>query len=118
MDGAAEEMLLEYPDWALAMMILLIIMACLPIPVVYIHQMMQDRLQRHAAYSACVYVRGDGPDEPTLPMNEEEVAGRNGYLKVEADEEELERAELLAEEDAFEMDDMSQDKKDVLSARV
>ncbi|XP_072348619.1 sodium-dependent neutral amino acid transporter B(0)AT2-like isoform X2 [Scyliorhinus torazame] len=114
----AKEMLLEYPDWALAMMILLIIMACLPIPVVYIHQMMQDRLQRHAAYSACVYVRGDGPDEPTLPMNEEEVAGRNGYLKVEADEEELERAELLAEEDAFEMDDMSQDKKDVLSARV
>ncbi|XP_078093576.1 sodium-dependent neutral amino acid transporter B(0)AT2-like [Mustelus asterias] len=115
----AEEKMLEYPNWALAMMILLIIIACLPIPLMYIHRMVQDRLERRMAYSACVYISGDGGDESTLPMNEEEVSGRNGYLKVETDEDGLERTELLAEEgDAFEMDDLSQDNKDEFSAKV
>ncbi|XP_060705683.1 sodium-dependent neutral amino acid transporter B(0)AT2-like [Hemiscyllium ocellatum] len=117
----AEETLLDYPDWALAMMILLIIIACLPIPLMYIQYTVRDRLNRNTAYSECVYIRGDGDDEPTLPVNEneEEEPGRNGYLKVETDEEGLERAELLAEEeDALEMDDMSHDKKDELSVKA
>ncbi|XP_067875988.1 sodium-dependent neutral amino acid transporter B(0)AT2-like [Heterodontus francisci] len=114
----AEEVLLEYPDWALAMMILLIIIASLPIPLMYVQHMVLDR---RTAYSECVYIRGDEGEEPSLPMNEneEETPGRNGYLKVETDEEGLERAQLLGEEeDVFEMDDVSQNKKDELSAKV
>uniref|UniRef100_UPI00398EA6C7 sodium-dependent neutral amino acid transporter B(0)AT2-like n=1 Tax=Pristiophorus japonicus TaxID=55135 RepID=UPI00398EA6C7 len=117
----AEEVQLEYPDWALTMMVILIIVASMPIPLMYVQHVIQSRRDKQTAYSECVYIRADGGDEASLPVNEseEQAPGHNGYLKVETDEEGLER-ELLAEEegDAFEMGDMSPDKEDELRARV
>ncbi|XP_051899023.1 sodium-dependent neutral amino acid transporter B(0)AT2-like [Pristis pectinata] len=120
----AEEELLEYPDWALAMMILLIIVASLPIPLMYIRQVLLDRQISRTDYSECVYIGADAGDEASFPLNENdnEAVGPNGYLKVETEEEGMERSELLSdeegEEDVFEMGDMSQDKNHELDLKV
>lgn len=37
------EMSLQYPDWALAMIGMLILFATLPVPIAYIHSMLQNR---------------------------------------------------------------------------
>ncbi|XP_059809665.1 sodium-dependent neutral amino acid transporter B(0)AT2-like [Hypanus sabinus] len=112
----AEEVLVEYPDWALAMMIILIIVASLPIPLLYLWQMLLDRQTSHSDYSECAYIEADAGDEASFPLNEDddEALGPNGYLKVNTEEGGMERSELLlgeeGEEDVFEMDNMSQEK--------
>ncbi|XP_064171149.1 sodium-dependent neutral amino acid transporter B(0)AT2 [Anguilla rostrata] len=50
----AEEMTLEYPGWALALLAMLILIASLPIPLGYAHSLLQARLGRAG---------GGGPDE-------------------------------------------------------
>ncbi|XP_032868927.1 sodium-dependent neutral amino acid transporter B(0)AT2-like [Amblyraja radiata] len=116
----AEEVLLEYPDWALAMMILLIVMACLPIPLMYIRQALLDRQLSRTDYSECAYIGADGVSFP-LDGNASEGVGQNGYLKVETEEGGLERSVLLSEEEeeeeeeeeqeeVIEMDDLSQEQ--------
>ncbi|XP_069764945.1 sodium-dependent neutral amino acid transporter B(0)AT2-like [Narcine bancroftii] len=118
----AEEVLLEYPDWALAMMIILIIVASLPIPLMFLRQLMLDRQMGH---SECAYIETNAGDEATFPLNENdssEAVGRNGYLKVETEEEALERSGLLLDEeeegDMLEMDDMTQDKNCEVELKV
>ncbi|XP_072889543.1 sodium-dependent neutral amino acid transporter B(0)AT2-like [Hemitrygon akajei] len=112
----AEEVLVEYPDWALAMMIILIIVASLPIPLLYLRQTLLDRLSSRSDYSECAYIEADAGDEASFPLNEDddEAVGPNGYLKVDTEEGGMERSELLldeeGEEDVFEMDNMSQEK--------
>lgn len=39
----ASEMTLEYPGWALAMIVMLIVFASLPVPILYIHSMWKNR---------------------------------------------------------------------------
>ncbi|XP_041830664.1 sodium-dependent neutral amino acid transporter B(0)AT2 [Melanotaenia boesemani] len=42
----ASEMSLEYPGWALAMIVMLIVFASLPVPLGYIHSMLKNRVVR------------------------------------------------------------------------
>uniref|UniRef100_A0A3P8W795 Transporter n=1 Tax=Cynoglossus semilaevis TaxID=244447 RepID=A0A3P8W795_CYNSE len=44
--NTASEMTLEYPGWALAMIVLLIVFASLPVPIGYIHSMVKKRQLR------------------------------------------------------------------------
>ncbi|XP_073350999.1 sodium-dependent neutral amino acid transporter B(0)AT2 [Pagrus major] len=41
--STASEMTLEYPGWALAMIVMLIVFASLPVPILYIHSMLKNR---------------------------------------------------------------------------
>uniref|UniRef100_A0A3Q3KYT2 Transporter n=1 Tax=Mastacembelus armatus TaxID=205130 RepID=A0A3Q3KYT2_9TELE len=41
--STASEMTLEYPGWALAMIVMLIVFASLPVPIGYIHSMLKNR---------------------------------------------------------------------------
>uniref|UniRef100_A0A671W8Z2 Transporter n=1 Tax=Sparus aurata TaxID=8175 RepID=A0A671W8Z2_SPAAU len=41
--STASEMTLEYPGWALAMIVMLIVFASLPVPILYIHSMWKNR---------------------------------------------------------------------------
>ena len=42
-------MTLPYPGWALAMIVMLIVFASLPVPIGYIHSMLKTRRQRNAS---------------------------------------------------------------------
>ncbi|XP_077413022.1 sodium-dependent neutral amino acid transporter B(0)AT2-like isoform X2 [Vanacampus margaritifer] len=47
-ESTASEMTLEYPGWALAMIVLLIVFASLPVPIGYIYSTLQHRRLLHA----------------------------------------------------------------------
>ncbi|KAG7505135.1 hypothetical protein JOB18_024332 [Solea senegalensis] len=46
--STGSEMTLEYPGWALAMIVMLIVFASLPVPIGYIHSVLKDRRLRSA----------------------------------------------------------------------
>ncbi|XP_042201042.1 sodium-dependent neutral amino acid transporter B(0)AT2 [Callorhinchus milii] len=73
----AQEVSLEYPDWALALLISLIVLASLPIPLFYLKQMIKDWHEREPVYTEC----GLADLSPAPPG---EVGGPqgNGYIKV------------------------------------
>ncbi|XP_072127770.1 sodium-dependent neutral amino acid transporter B(0)AT2-like isoform X1 [Mobula birostris] len=120
----AEEVLVEYPGWALAMMITLIIVASLPIPVLYLRRKLLDRQSSRSDYSECAYIEANAGDEASFPLNEngDEAVGPNGYLKVDTEEGGMERSELLSdeegEEDVFEMDNVSQEKNPEMDLKL
>ncbi|KAG9481503.1 hypothetical protein GDO78_010630 [Eleutherodactylus coqui] len=99
MEKAAEEKL-EYPPWALATLISLIVVASLPIPVVFLKQILQDRLQslRTKSYGQCEYSQGCTVDEVLEPTEEDIPRCLNGYLHVEM-EDLAERGKLLSDGD-------------------
>ncbi|XP_069805063.1 sodium-dependent neutral amino acid transporter B(0)AT2-like [Dendropsophus ebraccatus] len=99
MEEAAEEKL-EYPPWALAMLISLIVLAAFPIPAVFLKQTMQDWLQnrRSKAYGQCEYSQGCTVDEVLEPIEDGIPRRPNGYLHVEM-EDLAESGKLLTDEE-------------------
>ncbi|KAM5132330.1 sodium-dependent neutral amino acid transporter SLC6A17-like isoform 1-T4 [Mantella aurantiaca] len=100
----AEEVKLEYPPWAFALLVILIIVASLPIPLVFLKETLQEWLQKRITntYGQCEYSQGCTVDEVTEPMEGNVTRCGNGYLHVEM-EDLAESGKLLSpEEDAEE----------------
>ncbi|XP_063293067.1 sodium-dependent neutral amino acid transporter B(0)AT2-like [Pelobates fuscus] len=104
----AEEINLQYPKWALGLLISLIVVASLPIPVVFLKETLQGWLKRRRTkmYGQCEYRQGNVVDEITGPVDETIISSGhvgNGYLPVEM-EDMAERGQLLntAEDEAEE----------------
>lgn len=98
----AKEVDLEYPPWAFAILISLIILASLPIPLIFLKKMLQSQLQKQRMdkYGQCEYSQGCTIDEVPEPMEENITRGGNGCLHVEM-EDLAESGQLLSpEEDA------------------
>lgn len=96
---------MEYPPWAFALLICLIILASLPIPVVFLKETLQGWLQKRRAntYGQCEYSQGCTVDELTEPMEANISRCGNGYLHVEM-EDLAESGKLLSSEDVVEED--------------
>ncbi|KAM9299690.1 sodium-dependent neutral amino acid transporter B(0)AT2-like [Gastrophryne carolinensis] len=96
----SEEIWLDYPPWALALLISLIILASLPIPLVFLKQTLQDWLQNRRAktYGQCEYSQGCTVDEVTEPIEGTITRCGNGYLHVEM-KDLAESGKLLSAED-------------------
>ncbi|KAM4651449.1 sodium-dependent neutral amino acid transporter B(0)AT2-like isoform 1-T2 [Discoglossus pictus] len=79
----AEEIMLPYPPWALGMLVGLILVASLPIPVMFLTRILKEWLHKKGKGE---YSPGNTADEVTEPMDESpadiEHLG-NGYLPVE-----------------------------------
>ncbi|XP_053308335.1 sodium-dependent neutral amino acid transporter SLC6A17-like [Spea bombifrons] len=104
----AEEVNLKYPQWALGILISLIVVASFPIPYVFFKETIQDWLKRRKAktYGQCEYRVGSTADVIVGPADETPMGSNhvgNGYLPVEM-EDLAERGKLLntAEEEAEE----------------
>ncbi|XP_072283128.1 sodium-dependent neutral amino acid transporter B(0)AT2-like [Pyxicephalus adspersus] len=95
----AEEIKLEYPPWAFTLLICLIILASLPIPLVFLKEVLQDWLQkrRKNTFGQCEYSQGCTVDEVTEPIEDNIARCGNGYLHVEL-EDLAESGKLLAPE--------------------
>lgn len=81
----AKEVKLEYPPWAFALLLSLIIFASLPIPLIFLKEMIQNWLQKRRTdkYGQCEYSQGCTVDEVTEPMEGNITRCGNGYLHVE-----------------------------------
>ncbi|KAG8433941.1 hypothetical protein GDO86_012343 [Hymenochirus boettgeri] len=102
----ANEEMLEYPPWALAMLVCLIVIAALPIPIVFLKHTIQDWIQKKSkSYGDCGYSQGNTVDDITGPIEGSTDHGftGNGYLPVEM-EDFAERGKLLTNEDIDEAD--------------
>ncbi|XP_030053843.1 sodium-dependent neutral amino acid transporter B(0)AT2 isoform X2 [Microcaecilia unicolor] len=103
----AVEMYLEYPPWALALLIGLIIVASLPIPVLFFKQVLKERWQGKSmdTFSQCSYHRGDTADHICMQESPADPQGQaNG--SASADTEELaEKGKLLAEDSGEEVEE-------------
>ncbi|XP_034279188.1 orphan sodium- and chloride-dependent neurotransmitter transporter NTT5 [Pantherophis guttatus] len=83
----AEEEQLEYPPWALGLLISLIIVAALPIPIMFLRQLLLDRFAQHSHNSGQIPVpteEEDGVQEKESPADLDYPG--NGYLLVPAEE--------------------------------
>ncbi|XP_068097444.1 sodium-dependent neutral amino acid transporter B(0)AT2-like [Hyperolius riggenbachi] len=80
----AKEDKMEYPPWAFALLIILIIVASLPIPVVFLKQTLQDWLhnRRTKTFDQCEYSQGCTVDEVTEPIGGSIQRCGNGHLHV------------------------------------
>lgn len=76
----ASENRLVYPDWALAVLALLIVFAMMPVPVALIHAVLQDRTRRAARGAETGQYRivstDDNCETPMTDMSE--LSHRNG----------------------------------------
>lgn len=106
MEKAAEEKL-EYPPWALGILISLIVLASFPIPAVFLKQIIQDWLEhrRSKIYGQCEYSQGCTVDEVLEPIEEAIPRRANGYLHVEM-EDLAESGKLLADGDEEDNDNV------------
>ncbi|XP_032090412.1 orphan sodium- and chloride-dependent neurotransmitter transporter NTT5 [Thamnophis elegans] len=85
----AEEEQLEYPPWALGLLISLIVVAALPIPVMFLRQLLLERFSQHSHSSGQMPVpteEEDGVQEKESPADLELDSPGNGYLLVPAEE--------------------------------
>uniref|UniRef100_H3ADK3 Solute carrier family 6 member 16 n=2 Tax=Latimeria chalumnae TaxID=7897 RepID=H3ADK3_LATCH len=94
----ATEETLDYPPWALALMVGLILLASLPIPALFLKQLCKEKMGERSAED---YTRASTAEETALPMEEgpnRADSKANGYQRVETEEEEEEEdgAFLLA----------------------
>ncbi|XP_037647257.1 sodium-dependent neutral amino acid transporter B(0)AT2 [Sebastes umbrosus] len=92
----ASEMTLEYPGWALAMIVMLIVFATLPVPIGYIHSTLKNRraLNIHSEegggqemhrelYTKCNSTELlDSNSHHRVPSEEEEAPPRTGFLPL------------------------------------
>ncbi|XP_015237892.1 PREDICTED: sodium-dependent neutral amino acid transporter B(0)AT2-like isoform X1 [Cyprinodon variegatus] len=79
----ASEIHLPYPSWALAVLALLIIFAMLPVPVGFIHSVVQDwRWPTHRDTETGHYSIVNGDETPMTDMSEPDQ--RNGFLVTES----------------------------------
>lgn len=86
-------MTLEYPGWALAMIVMLIVFASLPVPIGYIHSMLKNRntlseevsvpeLHREL-YTKCSSTEQlDSNSHHRVPSEEDEVHPRTAFLPM------------------------------------
>lgn len=105
----ASERVLPYPAWALALLSLLILLACLPLPMLYIHTLLRrhlgsegDPLEAGLSHRD-TYVKCE-TDEPAaaqqlIPLEEEQEAGRASFLSLGAEHYRLLPQKDLVEED-------------------
>ncbi|KAM8927353.1 sodium-dependent neutral amino acid transporter B(0)AT2-like [Pelodytes ibericus] len=87
----AKKIYLEYPNWALGLLISLIVLASLPIPAVFLKHLIQDWLKRWRTktFNQCQYSLGNVADENLGPTEEtavDPVHVANGYLPVEMED--------------------------------
>ncbi|TKS91804.1 Sodium-dependent neutral amino acid transporter SLC6A17 [Collichthys lucidus] len=94
--NTASEMTLEYPGWALAMIVMLIVFASLPVPIGYIHSMLKNRrvLNTHSEEVRCqelhreLYTKCssneqlDSNSHPHVPSEEDEARPRAAFLPL------------------------------------
>ncbi|KAF7664501.1 hypothetical protein LDENG_00175160 [Lucifuga dentata] len=93
--STASEMTLEYPGWALAMIVFLIVVASLPIPIGYIHSMLQNRRARNAhpkeggsremhweMYTKCSSTEQLDSNSHCVPSEEDEAHPRTAFLPL------------------------------------
>uniref|UniRef100_A0A8C4WKI4 Transporter n=1 Tax=Gopherus evgoodei TaxID=1825980 RepID=A0A8C4WKI4_9SAUR len=80
----AEETRVPYPPWALAMLILLIVVATLPIPALYVRQLVRERQARRRQQGAPPSAQPEEEEEVESPADPECLA--NGYLPVHTEE--------------------------------
>ncbi|XP_007435462.1 sodium-dependent neutral amino acid transporter B(0)AT2-like [Python bivittatus] len=83
----AEEEQLEYPPWALGLLITLIVVAALPIPGMFLRQLWMERFAQHSHMSGQMPVpteEEDGVEEKESPADLDHPG--NGYLLVPAEE--------------------------------
>uniref|UniRef100_A0AAX7UZY7 Transporter n=1 Tax=Astatotilapia calliptera TaxID=8154 RepID=A0AAX7UZY7_ASTCA len=115
--STASEMTLEYPGWALAMIIMLIVFASLPVPVSYIYSLVKNRWvrstpsqvevgqeMRRELYTKCSST--EQPDSHFQPVHfrEDEVHPRPAFLSVGN-----EHYRLLSQEEDEEEEEEEQD---------
>ncbi|XP_053546797.1 LOW QUALITY PROTEIN: sodium-dependent neutral amino acid transporter B(0)AT2-like [Bombina bombina] len=114
----AQEVALPYPSWALGMLVSLIVLASLPIPVMFLKHITEEWLQRkrNKTFGQCEYIQGNTTDEIAATMDESPAdVGHvgNGYLPVEM-EDFAERGKLLSNsEEPYE--DQTEENTDVAS---
>ncbi|KAG6921137.1 solute carrier family 6 member 17, partial [Chelydra serpentina] len=77
----AEETRVPYPPWALAMLILLIVLATMPIPVLYLRQLAWEWQARRRQQGAPPSVELEEVESPADP-----ASSANGYLPVRTEE--------------------------------
>ncbi|XP_076607815.1 sodium-dependent neutral amino acid transporter B(0)AT2 [Chaetodon auriga] len=94
--STASEMTLEYPNWALAMIVMLIVFASLPVPIVYIHSMLKDRRVRSTRseevgcqeihrelYTKCSSTEPlDSNSHHRVPSEEDEAHPRTAFMPM------------------------------------
>ncbi|XP_031176606.1 sodium-dependent neutral amino acid transporter B(0)AT2 [Sander lucioperca] len=92
----ASEMTLEYPGWALAMIVLLIVVASLPVPIGYIHFTLKNHMVRDTRseegscqevhrelYTKCSSTEQlDSNSQHRVPSEEEEAHPRTAFLPM------------------------------------
>ncbi|KAK9395452.1 orphan sodium- and chloride-dependent neurotransmitter transporter NTT5 [Crotalus adamanteus] len=84
----AEEEQLEYPPWALGLLISLIVVAALPIPVMFLRQLLLERFSQHNHNSGQIPVPTEEEDrvqEKESPADLELYPPGNGYFLVPAE---------------------------------
>ncbi|XP_041812417.1 sodium-dependent neutral amino acid transporter B(0)AT2 [Chelmon rostratus] len=94
--STASEMTLEYPNWALAMIVMLIVVASLPVPIGYIHSMLKNHRVRSARseevgcqeihrelYTKCSSTEPlDSNSHHRVPSEEAEAHPRTAFLPM------------------------------------
>ncbi|XP_029440218.1 sodium-dependent neutral amino acid transporter B(0)AT2-like [Rhinatrema bivittatum] len=105
----ALEMKLEYPPWALGLLISLIALASFPIPALFLRQVLRESCRRKSVdtYSQCGYHQGDTADETGSPTEESPADPQcqaNGFPPAEAAEM-AETGKLLAEDSGEEAEE-------------
>ncbi|XP_051244890.1 sodium-dependent neutral amino acid transporter B(0)AT2 [Dicentrarchus labrax] len=94
--NTASEMTLEYPGWALAMIVMLILFASLPVPIGYIHSMLKNRSVRNTGseeavsqemhrelYTKCSSTEQlDSNSHHQVLLEEEEARPRTAFLPM------------------------------------
>ncbi|XP_023252077.1 sodium-dependent neutral amino acid transporter B(0)AT2-like [Seriola lalandi dorsalis] len=94
--NTASEMTLEYPGWALAMIVMLIVFASLPVPVGYIHSTLKNRMVRNSGseeggspevhrelYTKCNSTEQlDSNSHHRVPSEEDEARPRTSFLPI------------------------------------
>ncbi|XP_071767994.1 sodium-dependent neutral amino acid transporter B(0)AT2 [Centroberyx gerrardi] len=96
--STGSEMTLQYPSWALAMIGLLILLACLPVPIGYIHSMLQNRGRPSAGpeegggqemhremYSKCDSSEQLDSGSRRAPSEEDDTRPRTSFLPLGTD---------------------------------
>ncbi|XP_019961508.2 sodium-dependent neutral amino acid transporter B(0)AT2 isoform X1 [Paralichthys olivaceus] len=111
--NTASEMTLEYPRWALAMIVMLIVFASLPVPIGYIHSTWKNRQLSNARSEVGggqemhreLYTKCDSSDQldssshHRAPSEEDEARPRTAFQTVGADHYQLLPQQLEVEED-------------------
>lgn len=96
-------MTLEYPAWALAMIVMLIVFASLPVPIGYVHSMLKNRSDRNThseerggqemhreLYTKCSTTEQlDSSSQYRAPSEEDEARPRTAFLPIGSEQYQL-----------------------------